>query len=433
MKRLTTFLIVVALVFKAAITLAQIDEAKMDRDLRVASGILSSLMNSDNDHLFRGGEPDANYVEGFGVIFTIEDNMVFKYNYKVQYEVAREAQKEAQVAVREVQQAQREVERAQREVEREYREIEREKESEREGKEKNKQKDVQNDVIAPMSPLPPMPPMPDIELNVGVDEEEMKALKKKADVANQEFAKNLREAFETFLVDYSHLISQLKPTDKILLTTKSNSSYNFVFSMDNYEDDKKIEKSRLSAELLVKDHKDFQSGKLSREKLVEKIKFVENAEMVRKPDLDLFGNMLKTTYNSKYTETYFLSSIPKYELLAGLGVVYSIKVYSSYSEDDLYRMPGNKKVGLTKEARDKAVEVMYPIFVDSFKENMIRYGSTIKSLDQDEKLIVKVKMTKCETCTFPSVIEFATSKSVLDQFSKGALTLDQAKKKVKLK
>ena len=428
MKRLTTFLIVTALVFMGTYGLAQIDDAKMDRDLRVASGILTSLMNNDNDHLFRGGEPTANYVEGYGVIFTIEDDMVFKYNYKVQYEVAREAQKEAQHAVREVQQAQREVERAQREVEREHREIEREKEA----KEKKKQKDNKNDIIAPMSPLPPMPVMPDIEVNVGLDEEEMKALKEKADVANEAFAKNLRDAFETFLVDYSHLIGQLKPTDKILLSTKSNSSYNFMFAGD-YDQERNVEKSRLSAALLVKDHKDFQAGKLSREKLVAKIKFVENAEMERKADLDLFGNMLKTTYNSKYTETYFLSSIPKYELLSGLGVVYSIKVYSSYSEDDLYRMPGNKKVGLSKEARDKAVEAMYPAFVDSFKENMIRYGSTIKSLTQDEKLIVKVKMTKCETCTFPSVIEFVTSKSVLDQFSKGTLTLDQAKAKVKLK
>ena len=433
MKRLTTFLIIIALLFKGAVSLAQIDDAKMERDLRVASGVLASLMNNDNDHMFRGGEPEANYIEGFGVIFTIEDNMVFKYNYKVQYEVARAAQKEAQVAVREVQRAQREVEREYREVERE-RERE-EKESERsKDKDKDKDKDDDYDVIAPMSPLPPMPPMPDVdvEVNVGIDEEEMEALKLKAEAANEEFAENLREAFETFLVDYSQLIGQLKSTDKILLTTKSNSSYNFVFAMEDGEYGKNVEKSRLSAELLIKDYKDFQNGKLSREKLLAKIKFVENAEMERKADLDLFSNMLKTTYNSKYTETYFLSSIPKYELLSGLGVVYSIKVYSSYSEDDLYRMPGNKKVGLTKEDRDKAVEIMYPQFVDSFKENMIRYGSTIKSLDEDEKLMVKVKMTKCETCTFPSTIEFVVTKSVLTQFTKGSLTLEQAKNKVKL-
>lgn len=425
MKRLTTLLLIITLVFKGAVSLAQIDNAKMDRDLRVASGVLTSLMNNDHDHMFRGGEPDANYVEGFGVIFTIEDNMVFKYNYKVQYEVARAAQMEVQVAVREV-------ERAKREVEREYREVEREREREEKDREKSKDKDNDYVVIAPMPPLPPMPPMPDVEINVGIDEEEMEALKLKAEAANEEFAENLREAFETFLVDYSQLIGQLKSTDKILLTTKSNSSYNFVFAMEDGNYGKNVEKSRLSAELLVKDHRDFQSNKLSREKLISRIKFIENAEMERKADLDLFGSMLKTTYNSKYTETYFLSSIPKYERLSGLGVVYSIKVYSSYSEDNLYRMPGNKKIGLSKEERDKAVEIMYPQFVDGFKENMIRYGSTIKSLEEGEKLIVKVKMTKCETCTFPATIEFIITKSVLTQFTKGSLTLEQAKNKVKL-
>jgi len=54
-------------------------------------------------------------------------------------------------------------------------------------------------------------------------------------------------------------------------------------------------------------------------------------------------------------------------------------------------------------------------------------------LKESDKLIVKVKMTKCETCTFPPTIEFVVDKSVLDQFSKGNLTLAQAKGKVKLK
>lgn len=429
MKRLTTFLIIAALVFKGAVALAQIDNAKMDRDLRVASGVLASLMNNDNNHMFRGGEPDANYVEGFGVIFTIEDNMVFKYNYRVQYEVAHAAQAEAKSAIRE---AEREIREAQREV----REAEREAEIEREDRKKDKDKDRDdnddyndddyNIVIAPM------PPMPDIEVNFGLDEDELEELREEAEEANEEFAEDLREAFEIFLVDYSQLIGQLKSTDKILLTTKSNSSYNFAYNIDDGEYGKNVEKSRLSAELSIKDHKEYQVGKMDRDDLIDKIKFVENAEMERKADLDLFGSMLKTTYNSKYTETYFLSSIPQYELLSGLGVVYSIKVYSSYSDDGLYRMPGNSKSGLNEEDRDKAVEAMYPQFVDGFKENMIRYGSTIKSLKENDKLIVKVKMTKCDSCTFPTTIEFMVARNVLEQFSKGSLTLDQAKNKVKL-
>ncbi len=404
MKRLTTFLIAIALIFQGTISLAQIDEAKMERDLRVASGVLSSLLSNDSDHLFRGREPEGNYVEGFGIIFTVEDNMVFKYNYQMQYSIAVKAQKEAKYAVKK---AQRAIKQTEREVQ-------------------NARNDNQNSTAVAVAPIPPA-----VEMISGIDKDEMKALQEKSEKAIAEFEKNLKEAFEIFLVDYSQLIGQLKPTDKVLLTTKSSSSYNFVFSVEEYSH-QNTEKSKLSAEMLVKDHKDFSAGKLSREKLIAKIRFVENAEVESKPDLDLFSNMLKTTYNSKYTETYFISSTPKYEVLNGLGVVYSLKVYSSYNDDSGYRMPGNNKSNLSESDRDKAVEVMYPQFVDGFKENIIRYGSTIKSLNGSDKLIIKVKMTKCDTCTFPATIEFMVDKSVLDQFTKGSLTLAQAKGKVKL-
>ena len=412
MKRLTAFLLITTLIFQGFIALAQIDEAKMERDLRVASGVLTSLMNTDNDHLFGGAEPEGNYLEGFGVIFTIEDNMVFKYNYKMQYAEARAAKKEAQHAIREAQ-------RAQREVERELSDCDCD-------DEKTKIK-VKNRVF-----VAPMPPIPDVEMIIGVSEEEMATLKEKSEAANAEFEKKLKKAFETFLVDYSQLIGQLKPTDKILLTTKSSSSYNFIYSLDDYSSES-IEKSRLSAEMLVADHKAFSTGKLSREKLIAKIKYIENAEMERKADLDLFASMLKTTYNSKYTDTYFMSSIPRYEVLTGLGVVYSVKVYSSYDDGGLFKMPTINKTGMSEEERNKAVEEMYPQFVEDFKENIIRYGSTIKSLKYSDKLIIKVKMTKCETCTFPSTVEFMVDQSVLSQFSTGGLTLAQAKAKVKLK
>lgn len=423
MKRITTFILIMAMVAGSATSYAQMDEAKMDRDLRVASGVLASLMNNDSEHLFRGGEPEANYVDGFGVIFTIEDNMVFKYNYRIQWEAAREAQREASRALKDMQYAKRDAERAQRDAEREQRELE---------KEQDMHKDKGNVVI--VEPAPPIVAVPDVDVDVNVDwedtEEKMQEFEEKIEEANEEFNENLREAFETFLVDYSQLIGQLKPTDKILLTTKSND--NFVFYVGG-EDYGNVEKSRLSAEMLVKDHKDYEAGKLSRDKLIDKIKFVENAEMERKPDLDLFGNMLRTTYDQRYTETYFISSTPRYEWLSGLGVVYTVKVYSSYEDNGLYRIPGMRKSDMSKEDRDKSVEDMYPKFVDSFKENIIRYGSTIKSLEDGNKLIVKVTMTKCSSCSFPESVEFMVDKSTLDQFSKGSLSLDQAKNKVVLK
>ena len=424
MKRITTLFFITALVAWSATGFAQIDEQKMTRDLRVASGVLESLMNNDNDHLFRGGEPEGNYIEGFGVIFTIEDNMIFRYNYKMNWEVARDAQREALRAVKEMQIAKREEERALREAR-----VLREK-AQQEAHESGKDKDKGKTVIT-VAPTPPVVDVPDVDVDVDweANEEKMEELEAKMEEANEQFNEDLHEAFETFLVEYSQLIGQLKPTDKILLTTKSNESFVFAFG----EDADPVAKSRLSAEMLVKDHMDYMAGKLSRDKLSDKIKFVENAELERKPDLDLFGNMLKTTYGQRYTETYFISSTPKYEWLSGLGVVYSVKVYSSYEDNGLYRLPGLKQSNISKEDRDKYVQEMYPKFVDSFKENIIRYGSTIKSLESGNKLMIKVKMTKCESCAFPDTIEFTVDKSVLDQFSKGSLSLDQAKNKVILK
>lgn len=409
MKRLITFLLTTTLIFQGVIALAQIDEAKMERDLRVASNVLKSLMNTDSDYKFGGGEPEGNYVEGFGVIFTIDNPMMFGYKYNLKYDIiAKEAQKEAQLAMKEAHKAQREAERALR------------------GQARSGESS--NPVFAPTPPEPVVG-----TFSIAGDQKEIDELMVKSENASKEFTKSLKEAFKVFLVDYSQLISQLKPTDKILLSTKNGSSMNFVFvggKSGNLENNKS---SIISAEMLVKDHRDFSVGKLSREKLLSRIKFVENAEIEKKPDLDLFSNMLKTTYNSKYTDTYFMSSIPKYEVLTGLGVVYSARVYSSYDDGGLFKMPTLNQTGMSEEERNKAVEEMYPQFVEDFKENIIRYGSTIKSLKDSDKLIIKVKMTKCDTCTFPPTVEFMVDQSVLRQFSTGGLTLAQAKAKVKFK
>ncbi len=53
----------------------ELDTKKMDRDLEVSKNILQTLLNSDENVLFWGTSIDANYLEGYGVIFTIPNNM----------------------------------------------------------------------------------------------------------------------------------------------------------------------------------------------------------------------------------------------------------------------------------------------------------------------------------------------------------------------
>ena len=72
MKRIFT-LIISGLLLSSVNLVAQVDEARMDKDLRVASKVLESLMQGDeNGYAFYGSSNiEANYVDGYGVIFTI--------------------------------------------------------------------------------------------------------------------------------------------------------------------------------------------------------------------------------------------------------------------------------------------------------------------------------------------------------------------------
>jgi len=60
-----------------------IDTNKMDRDLEVSKNILQTLFNQGNDGIFWGNSVDANYLEGYGVIFTIPNNYAFSVSTQV--------------------------------------------------------------------------------------------------------------------------------------------------------------------------------------------------------------------------------------------------------------------------------------------------------------------------------------------------------------
>lgn len=234
-----------------------------------------------------------------------------------------------------------------------------------------------------------------------------------------------------FLADYSQLIGQLKPTDKIVVSTRK-SEYVFVMT-DNNESINATGASGMSAELLKKDHNDYISGKISHDQLVAKIKVTKkDAESSRSKDLDMFGSMLSTIYNESYTDTYFMSWKPEYERIKGVGAIYTFKVYSSYEESGGFRMPGIDKNDLTKEARNENVVKLYPLFVSGMKENIIQYGRTIKSLENDEILLLKVTLTKCDGCSIPKKIQFSVKYSVLAEFNTGKTNLKDATAKVKV-
>ena len=374
MKNLIAVIIVCSVWAIPVKVLAQINEEKMDKDLRVASKVLETLSHGDREGrimMYGGDNVEGNYIEGYGVIFSMGGRSLYMAP-RVAYSYSRGTTGVTVIA-------------------------------------------------------------PEVEVKVNAEAKAKADVKVKA--KDKEKSKDLETDIESiiveFLADYSQMIGQLKPTDKIVVSTKK-SDYVFVMTDEN-ESINATGGSGVSAELLKKDHNDYMSGKISHEQLVAKIKVTKSdGEGSRSKDLDMFGSMLQTIYDDSYTDTYFMSWRPEYERIEGVGAIYTFKVYSSYSDDGLYNMPGISKDGLSEEARNENVEKLYPQFVSGMKENIIQYGRTIKRLKADELLIWRVTLTKCDNCSIPKKIQFSVKQAVLTEFNSGKLSLKDATAKVKL-
>ena len=72
MNRTIKAFLLIVLMFSTLNLYAQVDEARMDKDLRVASKVLESLtQGGDNGFMMYSDNVEANYIDGYGVIFTI--------------------------------------------------------------------------------------------------------------------------------------------------------------------------------------------------------------------------------------------------------------------------------------------------------------------------------------------------------------------------
>lgn len=241
------------------------------------------------------------------------------------------------------------------------------------------------------------------------------------------------EAFKDFLADYGNLIRQLKPSDKILIKTGSRKNRGGVVMISG---EKKSQMNNgISAEIDVSDLISYEKGDITRDALIEKIEINKEAfNSVKEPQLEVFSSMLERLYEVDLTETYYMSGTPYYDRLEKFGVTYYLKFYSStvHSDDD-YSLPTIDKKHVSKEERNQIVEEMYPKFLKTFKQNILDYGHILKNLAPDEMIVFHVKLTSCDGCDMPAVIDVSTKKSVIEDYRNGSLNLDRAMTMIEVK
>jgi hypothetical protein len=368
----------------------KIDEARMERDIEVAENILKTLVRQqfDQQRMFFGFEVEGSYQEGFGVTFRFPadfttpiafnmsgmggevvwvDEMPRGYTYSVTTREDREAQ----------QKAKEELERV-----------------------RLKAKTARATEINP-------------------------------DSIRQVYNEKLISAAKDFLVDYGDLISQLSPTEKIVITNRGDQPRIWVNQFFTSP-----KRTHLSIEITKGDITAHKQGKLTRDQALKKINVV-NTESVDavEPDLELLSSIFNRLYRSDLSNTFFTDEGIYYERLKDFGAVYYMRVYSSNQlpNSRLFNMPTVQLSEVDQEARDKKVKELYPAFEKDMKENIVEYGRTVKSLGDNESLIFNVRLTKCEGCGIPASLELAIKGSVLKDYASGKVTKEAAIGKIAIK
>jgi hypothetical protein len=258
--------------------------------------------------------------------------------------------------------------------------------------------------------------------------EKVKEKKKMSlDSAREAYNDKLIKAAKDFLIDYSDFLTQLSPTERIVVTNKNeNRSWYY----------KEAKRKLISIEASKADITAFKQGKISRDQAMGKLKIV-NTEVVdtKEQDLELLTSIFGRLYRTDLAKTYFSSENNiYYERLKDYGVIYYMETFSSNEP-----MPGKLTLptqGMTdvdKATRDKKVTELYPKFETELKENILEYGRTVRSLGDEEILLFNVSLTKCKGCGIPSTVEVSVKNSVLKDFAAGKMDKGTAMSKFTVK
>lgn len=245
----------------------------------------------------------------------------------------------------------------------------------------------------------------------------------------KDYNKSLIESAKTFLADYSSIVSQLKPDERVVITNRSNESGRYWKFMG---DEKRF---LLSIEATGADIKQYQTGKLTRDQFIAKIKVVESeVDSERSQDLELLTTIFDRLYSSDLSKTYFTEGETYYERLKDYGAIYYMSVFSSNQMDrGFFIMPTQSAQRVTEEERNKKVTELYPVFEKDLKENILEYGRTLKSLKPEEVLVFNIKLTRCKDCGIPSTLEVVVKASVLSDYLMGKLDKNAALAKIEIK
>lgn len=374
-------------------------DQRMDQDIEVAENILGTLLRQQTGRRnFFPMEVKGNYVPGYGVTFRLPwNNGVFRmfgaapeivgvpgtYSYSYSYNSSDEARESAE------------------------RDRERAREA-RDGAEREQIK-AQTRVKTPKAPRPSDDSLSEVSI------------------------KRFLEVSKNFLADYGDVISGLKPEERITVTNRSEGFEGDFEVM--WMGGRQSKRHMMSVEAKRGDIDQLKQGKLSRADFMTRLKVVdtESADAMD-PDLEVLSSMFNRLYREDLSRTYYVQGNIGYERLKDFGAIYYMKVYSSLEQSEsLFTLPTQDLRDVPQAERDKKVKDLYPKFESDLKDNIVEYGRTLRSLKDNEQLVFNVRLTKCEQCGIPNLLELSISSAALKEYSSGKATKEATLAKMNVK
>lgn len=445
MKRVIYFLIVGLMTVNASV-FAQKSDDRMKRDIAVMETALSEMIKQELDQRnFFFSQIKGNYVAGYGVTFTVPTSMIssgwstggnavivdgqnggFAYNMyapsALEMEISEKEAKEAEQLIKSTKTTKNQKDRDKAEQDAQIQRdkaVRAEQEArEAEGRSRVSVYGVQTDANG-----------------YGVI---TRSNRKRINTDSLNTVNNAKivNAAKTFIADYGDMLSQLTPNERIVVTNRGSQENNFwVYG------GQKVKRTLLSVEATKSDLTQFRQGSITRDQLLAKMKVVNTVSTPEvEPDMELLVSIFNRLYREDLSRTYYTQGGAYYERLNDFGAILHMQVVSSMAneynvpaKDVRLTMPTLGLTNLTQEERDKKVKELYPAFESELKENILDYGRTLKSLNDNEQLIVNVILTKCKDCGIPATLEVAVKASVLKDFNTGKLDKSAALSKIEVK
>jgi len=355
----------------------EIDRERMQRELKVASAILNSLFEPDQEFLVsrRDDRRQAQYLSGYGVMMTLPAH--------------------ASVSV------------------------------------------APNIRFMPISTARTFSGTPDpgqSRIRIGhslLDSGRLATLRpgSQVDRDSVEQARTLRskELVVEYFLDYAHLITQLGPEDRIKIVEERSpfiSGGRFVpqFQASNVTG----RKQRFAAEVVFGDLIAYQNGQITREEMRSKIRFA-GGDQSSEQDLELLANIFDRLYRPDLSETFYYTGFAFYDRIPDFGVIYHLNMLTR-PDESMYSFIMRDRMGSagSQEPDSEKLREEYPQFIEELKGNMLTYGRTLKSLGEDEKLVFSVRFAGYPRAELPEFVHLTVDVRDLLDLNAGILTMEQA-------